>query len=419
LQREHPDYQKLSGATVPTLPAIQAQLQPGEALVTFLFGRSHGYALLVRREGVWLSRVNESQASLEAAITRLRAGLAVEGTQIGRFDARLAHALHESLLGGLSEGLAGVQHLVVAQSGALASLPFGVLLQRAPAGDDYATFDWLAARVALSTVPGVRAFHAVRHPPARRAPLALLGVGDPLIGQAAPGAESLATLCRGAGPAPQSALQALPRLPDTALELQRIRERLGASTPSRLLLGAEATEASLRQIALDQYRVVYFASHAVLPGELKCHSEPALVLTPPAHSTQRENDGLLDASEIARLRLQADLVVLSACNTAGAQTGLGGEAFSGLAQAFFQAGTRALVASHWQVPSAATRQLMETLFAGLGPHIEGDTARALQQAQRQLMANPATAHPLFWGAFVVVGDGRIAPATRMANQEAR
>jgi CHAT domain-containing protein len=163
--------------------------------------------------------------------------------------------------------------------------------------------------------------------------------------------------------------------------------------------------------------VLYFATHALLPGELSCQSEPAIALSPPAEAaTTRDADGLLDASEIAGLRLNADLVVLSACNTAESGSRFGGEALSGLAEAFFFAGARSLVASHWHVPSAATATLMVGMMQRLTAASSEGTAEALRQSQLVLMDRDETAHPFFWAAFTVIGDGgRLAPGTAAAN----
>ena len=182
------------------------------------------------------------------------------------------------------------------------------------------------------------------------------------------------------------------------------------------MLAENATEANLRSKSLSDYRILYFATHGVLPGELKCESEPGLVLTPPdTIATTRSTDGLLDASEIAALELRADLVVLSACNTAsdGGEK-LGGETLSGLAEAFFHAGARSLLVSHWQVPSAATARLMIDAFKTVGADPGLSIDKALAQAQLKAIANPATAHPFFWAAFVLIGDGASSPLNERA-----
>jgi CHAT domain-containing protein len=160
----------------------------------------------------------------------------------------------------------------------------------------------------------------------------------------------------------------------------------------------------VRATDLARYRVIAFATHGVLPGELRCQAEPALALAPPA-SPSREDDGLLDASEVATLKLDADWVVLSACNTAGPDGTLGGESLSGLARAFFYAGARALLVSHWAVASGPTVALTTKMFEAYAREAGVSKAEALRRSQAALRARPETAHPFFWAPFVVVGDG--------------
>jgi len=176
------------------------------------------------------------------------------------------------------------------------------------------------------------------------------------------------------------------------------------------LLGAQANDAALRDRKLSEYRILYFATHGLLPSELKCQAQPGVVLTPPTETPETAAfDGLLDASEIAGLSIPAELVVLSACNTAASGKANGGESLSGLAAAFFQAGARSLVVTHWQVPSAATSSLMSSMFNVMGASKATSIDEALASAQTRLFNNPGTAHPFFWAAFVVMGDGLTTP----------
>ena len=233
--------------------------------------------------------------------------------------------------------------------------------------------------------------------------------------------QTLATSCRQEGPAPSELLRALDPLPETSIEVRQIDALLKrnqqitnqSNIANDIFLGDEASEARLRAQDLSSYRILYFATHGLLPGELKCQAEPGLVLTPPPESSTRDNDGLLEASEIASMQLNAELVVLSACNTA--TSGFGGDTLSGLAQAFSFAGARNLLVSHWQVPSTATAQLMTSFFSALGDDNEPSQARSLQIAQASLIKNVQTSHPYFWGAFVLMGDGqadRVLPIPR-------
>ena len=247
----------------------------------------------------------------------------------------------------------------------------------------------------------------MRQPP----PRPFLGLGDPLLtGATGSGGtaalESLAVSCRESSPMAPSLLRALAPLPDTAQEVRNAANALGGGADS-VLLGAAASESRLRAHPLDQYRVLYFATHGLLPGELHCQAQPGLVLSPPQTSARTiEEDGLLEAGEIAALRLNADLVVLSACNTAAAGGGhFGGGALEGLADAFFNAGARAVLASHWEVPSAATAQLMTGVFQRFGRDGRLGLAEALRQSQLELLRDPKTAHPYYWAAFTLIGVG--------------
>jgi CHAT domain-containing protein len=276
--------------------------------------------------------------------------------------------------------------------------------------------------MAVSQMPSPRAFLALRterdhHAVATRA---FLGVGDPNFSGAkgAAGEKALfaaATQCREEGPMPADILRALPPLPDTAHEVQAVAAQMGAG--STVLLGAQATEPNVRAQALDQYRVVYFATHGLLPGELHCAGEPGLALTPPAVATSTSNDGFLSASEIAGLKLNADLVVLSACNTAEESNRFGGGALEGLADSFFAAGARAVLATHWEVPSQATTKLMIGVF-DRAAHQQG-LAQALRQSQLDLIAQPGTAHPFNWAAFTIIGDGSTLGRVASMNQFAQ
>jgi CHAT domain-containing protein len=176
-----------------------------------------------------------------------------------------------------------------------------------------------------------------------------------------------------------------------------------------LFIGAEATETRVKQERLDQYRIVYFATHGLLAGDVvdfaKLKAEPALVLSLPEHPTELD-DGLLTASEVAQLKLNADWVVLSACNTASAEKP-GADALSGLARAFFYAGARSLVVSNWEVNSDSAVALMTGTFAALSADPKLSHAEALQKSMLALIDNaqrPDWADPKYWAPFVVVGE---------------
>ena len=151
--------------------------------------------------------------------------------------------------------------------------------------------------------------------------------------------------------------------------------------------------------------MLHFATHGVLAGQLDGTHEPGLILTPPDEATE-EDDGYLSASEIAALKLDADWVILSACNTAaGAATSA--EALSGLARAFIYAQARALLVSHWEVYSGATVKLITASIREMARDPKVGRSEALRRSMLALIdkGEPHEAHPAYWAPFVVVGEG--------------
>jgi len=416
--QQYPQYASLASSAPAELKDVQAQLRPGEALVSFVTGIHGGYALLVTQQGFTAQPLDITSTQAAVDIAYLRNAFEPKLGKLPDFSIASSYALYKALLAPLEAKLAGVDHLIVAPGAGLDNLPFALLVTEAPArGSEhaYGKAAWLVRRMAVSQVPSPRAFVALRAEAAHRAAAAkpFLGLGDPSFsGAKGPaGAKALAALadaCRVDGPADPSLLRALSPLPDTARELETVGAHFGGGT---ILLGADATEANLRAQPLDQYATLYFATHGLLPGELHCASEPSLALSPPASMpSSTDADGILSASEIAGLKLNADLVVLSACNTAVSSSGPGGGSLEGLANSFFAAGARAVLATEWEVPSTSTTRLMTAMFA----HGRGN-AETLRQAQLELISQPATAHPFHWAAFTLIGDNEGAASSARAD----
>jgi CHAT domain-containing protein len=197
-------------------------------------------------------------------------------------------------------------------------------------------------------------------------------------------------------------------LPASAAELRQVAHSVKAA-PADVILGPDATVTRVKQTKLDAYRIVYLATHALVGGEVakraKLNAEPALVLSLPEKPTEFD-DGLLKASDIAQLKLNADWVVLSACNTAAAGAP-GAEALSGLARAFFYAGGRSLIVSNWDVDTDSTAYLMAQTFAAMAAGPKLSHAEALQKSMLAMIGNaehPSWAEPYFWAPFVIVGE---------------
>jgi CHAT domain-containing protein len=209
-------------------------------------------------------------------------------------------------------------------------------------------------------------------------------------------------------------LSALPRLEDTGDELKAIAAALQADPSKVLYLGKQANEKIVKDMDLSRYRIVVFATHGLIPGDLDGLTQPALALTAP-EVADIDGDGLLTVDEILGLRLNADWVVLSACNTA-AGAGAGAEAVSGLGRAFFYAGSRALLLTNWPVDSTSAREIVSGAFRRQAELSQLSRAEALRQSMMAVMESSERkdaagetlythAHPLFWAPYSLMGDG--------------
>ena len=408
LQAQFPRYAGLTAERPLAAADVQKLLRADEALLAMLPGNNTTFVVLVRRDGVHAHRARIGRSGLDTEIKALRASLDLASGEARTFDVARAHTLYATLLGPLDSLLAGVRHLLTVPAGPLLSFPLGALVtSAAPPDTEVGRVAFVASRIALSVLPSVAALRELRAVAARSpAPQPFIGFGDPAFSGSASdrrNVSGVANLCRQGEALDPALLRGLPRLPESADEVRRIAAALGAGSDG-VVLGAAATERRVRETDLSRYRVVAFATHGLLPGELRCQAEPALALTPPATPTKGE-DGLLDASEVATLKLDADWVVLSACNTAGPDGALGGESLSGLTRAFFYAGARALLVSHWAVASGPTVDLTTGMFGVYTREPGVGKAEALRRAQAAVRAKPETAHPFFWAPFVLVGDG--------------
>ena len=376
--------------------------------------------------------LTDRRCGLGGGVTRGAFSLATDGdTASGEFDFALARDAWDALFAPIEAALEGKTSLIVVPDRTLSSMPFHLALSEpADAGTTLRSAPWLLRRMAVTVVPSVASLAALRNRDARpsAADLAFLGVGDPLIGTQSAGplpydcggageemllAEALVPpagpILRDAGTADPVALAALPALPDTRCELQHNAALFGDT--SKILIQGAATEASIKAMSargdLARFRILSFATHGLIAGEVGA-SNAGLVLTPPARP-EPGDDGLLTTSEIAELRIDADFVILSACNTASGSSD-SSEGLAGLASAFFLAGARGLLVSHWPVYSDAATELTTGMVTALaGPDRPG-RAEALRSSVLSILDDPASSprqlHPAYWAPFMVVGDGR-------------
>lgn len=419
LAARFPAYAELANPKPAALALVQASIRPDEALLAFGIGREASYVAVVRHDSYSLTKLPFAEKKLAAEVKTLRLSIEPgDSATLPAFAAGTAYRLYRDLIAPVETSLTGVTRIYAVTDGALDSLPLGVLLTAEPASDtmtDPAQLrdaPWLMRRFTIALLPSISSLTLRKSAGLSKASLPFLGIGDPQLHKPPPGDAKPAGLglsipieavFRG-DRVDEEALRSLPSLPDTSAELQA-EATLFAAGPDSLQTQEHATVSAIKKADLADRRVIVFATHGLVAGEVGA-AEPGLVLTPPAIPTPAD-DGLLRASDIARLHLDADLVVLSACNTAAPDGTPGAEGFSGLAKAFIYAGARALLVSHWSVDSAATRTLMTQLVT----HLRNDRmgrAEALRAAMLDVAADkqqPFFSHPFFWAPFVIVGDG--------------
>jgi CHAT domain-containing protein len=408
-----PGYQLLLQTVAEAAP-VAAVLGPKEALVTMLVGETHGYAFALRHDGaVTARRIDVPQASLRALVGRVRA--AMEPGSDGQpppFDADASATIYQDVLAPLSPALAGTDALLISPDGPLLAIPFDLLLTAKLAGpassDALRDAAWLVRDHVIAHVPTPQTLATLRGKAGASAGTqAYIGFGDPVL----PTPPQLARFFpadRCGNDAARAAT--LGSLPGTRAELETARGLTGA-TPADVVLGANFNAARLFGANLADRRIIHFATHALLAGELSCLREPTILVSAPQGATDADTT-FVPASRLINLKLDADLVILSACNTGTAESGgsAGGEALSGLARAFFFAGARGLLVTNWDVDDTAARLTIAlTLNAQKGGNSSG---AALREAQLAILRNAgqrlpaAYAHPYYWAPFAMIGDGK-------------
>lgn len=404
------------------LSDLQANLRPGEAYYKLFFVDEASYAIFAEQGFAKIMKLGASRAELEAQTNTVRDSIVLEENNqlvTNPFDLAASHRLFATLFGPVADRIPDIRHLIFEPDGPLLKLPANVLVTDRASVDayeerlnsdnpdefDFTGVKWLGRERMVSTAVSARSFVDVRRLPPSRAKRLYLGLGEntqPAQMDYAPQSDEGRDPC-------DWALSTWNK-PISSAELHLASSILGDAN-SEVIVGADYSDTTLRERQdLNDFRVVQFATHGlVTPPRPGCPARPALVTS----FGRNDSDGLLSFKEIFDLRLDADTIILSACDTAGAATAAatreagistgGNFALDGLVRAFVGAGARTVVASHWPVPDDydATRRLMTVMFEGGTRDALGE---AMRQSQGKLMDDPLTSHPYYWAAFAIVGD---------------
>lgn len=408
-----------------TAEAVFSVLRPGEALATLSLSDADGWIFLLRDNQIRMGRIDGGDRRMGDLVRKLRASIEPsDGGRLPDYDTATARELYAAVFSGVASGLEGASELSVAPAGNLLSIPFQVLLTDKFSGRNLADAPFLLKRFPITHVPSPANLLRLRQQlgpagagtqvaAAPKRPWFGFGASDPIT--PAVGAR-LYPLARCGERQSAERIARLPVLPGAERELTAVRRLIGGS-PSDELVGARFTRKATLSRSLTDYRVLHFASHALLQSDIACLDEPAIVTSvapgDPAPSLLTATDILLN------LKLKADVVVLSACNTGGATGRNGGESLSGLARSFFFAGARALMVTHWAVDDQANVRLVVEALDGMRESPIGALSPALRVAQMRMLATPGYEHPFFWGPMIVLGEGGGRPDTGWAPSSAR
>jgi len=389
--------------SVSSAAEVLAALAPGEAMVaTTLPPDRRGWSFVLLDGTIAVGRVGADTSQVVALVARIRASTE-SGTSRRPFEAGAAHDLHQALFGAVAEPMGRAKSVVALAEGPMLSLPYGLLVTAAPPAPlGHENVSFLVQRLPVTHVPAASSLVTLRRAGTSGAPRPWFGFGDPR-----PVPVAFASRSFPAEPSCGQGLASLSRLPAAAIELEAAQQAMGATAAERRT-GDAFTVSSVRSANLRNYRILHFATHGVLPAELTCLTEPAIIASPGSGPTATQ--ALLTAGTILDLNLDADLVVLSACNSGGGAAA--GESLSTLARAFFFSGARGLLVTHWYVNDVAAARIafftLENIRKGDAP------AEALRKAQIGLMQAAGQGHPALWAPFAMIGPGP-APASRTAQ----
>ncbi|WP_168991589.1 CHAT domain-containing protein [Paraburkholderia sp. UYCP14C] len=412
IEKEFPAYKELVAPELPDPATLSSTLRQGEVYIDLYAARDEGYAFVVRPEGTFKAvRLSTARAGLKKQIIALRAAFdsgspPTRTGDPGGFNLAASVSLYEALIAPIADELRGAKTAYIVTSGPLASTPFDVLVTEPT--ENLESAKWWISSIAPVRLPSGSALVIARAHPSPNASQPFIAFADPSFSGAAAGAATEksedVTAAAASNPAQlHFDYRRVAPLPETLDEARSIATALDAPRSS-IVSGTQATRSSVLKADLSTERVVLFATHGVIPGELPEWHKSGLAL---AYEGNGLLDSILSADDIVTLRLNADWVVLSACNT-GLASGNAGDAVSELSRAFFAAGARTMLVTQWAVESRSAADVTTAVFRTFASDPSLSKAEALAQTERNMLNGKVGVlyrHPYYWGAYVLNGDG--------------
>jgi CHAT domain-containing protein len=380
-----------------SLKNIQKELKSNQLILSYYLTNRQGlYIYCITNNNFEIKKIDITNDKLKNSIKQIKASISVENIRNNKFDLSKSNEIYNILINPIKKNLINKNELIIIPHKSLTSLPFEILVEN----KNSESTSWLIKNYSTSYYPSIYSFYNLNKIKLKNKKDSFIGFGNPKFSSSKNKKAINYNNIMLRGIANPEEIRNMISLPETEKEL-KILSKLFKKENSKIYVGKKFSEDKLKSLNLSNYRYIAFATHAIIANQINNISEPGLILTPPKVATEA-NDGILTVSEIEKLNLQSDVIILSACNTASDDGTPNGEGLSGLASAFFHAGTKSILVTHWDVETNAAINLTTGTFKYLKN--SDNLSKALQKAKIEMLSNPDTSHPFYWAPFILIGN---------------
>ena len=387
------------------LSDIRNEINDDQAIISYFIDINSVYILGITNNNFTINKKKINNKQFSKLIAKVIKSVKISETgKLNKFDFKNSKIIYDIILKPVENIILDKKELIIIPHKSLSSLPIEILVSNKTKATNlfiYSKVDWVGKKFAISYYPSIYSFYNLKKVNFSKAKYSFLGLGNPDLRSSNKAVTKKMDYSKlmSRGVANSDEIRKMNNLPETADELNFIANIFKKN--SKLYLGKDFNEKKIKSLDLSNYRFISFATHAVIANQINNIAEPGLILTPPKKST-KDNDGILTVTEIEKLNLNSDIVILSACNTASNDGSPNGEGLSGLTSAFFQAGTKSMLVTHWDVETNSAVKLTTGALSRYNK--ETNLAVALQKTKIEMISNDETSHPFFWAPFTLIGN---------------